>query len=42
MSHATRYRLSISQFLSSLEQGSFADVSKSIAGNGICSMSAYA
>lgn len=42
MSHATRYRLSLNQFLHSLEYGSSADILQSITGNGIYSMSAYA
>lgn len=42
MSHATRYQLSISQFLDKLEHGSSGDILESIVGNGIYSMSAYA
>ena len=42
MSHSTRYQLSLSQFLNSLEQGNPADILQSIVGNGVWSMSAYA
>lgn len=42
MSHSTRYQLSLSRFLNSLEQGNPADILQSIVGNGVWSMSAYA